>query len=846
MRKETANRVKHAFFDTSSNPIGCADGFRLEAMKVIPKKHRSKHGQFFTPSPVSSLLAKMFSMKQERLSILDAGAGAGALTAAFTARALSQESGVKSLHITAVENEPVLVEMLKETLSLCREQCKHDGVKFTSEIIADDFLATGARMLARSPDMGELFEPCETRFDCAILNPPYKKLNSSSDARRVLGDVGIDASNLYAGFLWLAFRLLKPGGELVAITPRSFCNGPYFRPFREAFLKEMSFKAIHVFNSRSAAFGDDEVLQENIIFRADKTTAERGDVLVTSSDGPEDETRTVRKVSHIDVFNPRGPQFFINLPVDGLAEMVSKQMAGCPATLEELGISVSTGRVVDFRVSPFLRDAPEKSTVPLIYPMHFRDGFIHWPRERSKNPNAIVRAEESESVLVDSGYYALCNRFSAKEEKRRIVAAVYDPGKVKAERVGFENHLNYFHEKGIGLSEEIAKGLVAFLNSTLADQYFRQFSGHTQVNATDLRSLRYPSREQLTRLGNRIGDLFPKQVELDELIRQEVTGMDGNDTSPIHAVQRIDDAMEILKAFDVPKGQLNERSALTLLAVLNMTPDKAWNEATSRMIGITPIMSFIADEYHKTYAPNTRETIRRFTMHQFIHAGFVVMNPDKPDRPPNSPKTVYEIESTALKLIRSFTTDRWAESLEAYLGTVETLRERYRRERKMTLVPVTLPNGDKVHLSGGGQNPLIKAIVEQFCARFTPGGNVAYIGDARKKWVIFEKELLSAIGVTIDEMHGKMPDVVVFFGKKGWLLLIEAVTSHGPVDPKRRLELMELFKGSTAGLVFVTAFESRHAMAKYLGEISWETEVWCAESPTHLIHFNGERFLGPY
>jgi hypothetical protein len=237
--------------------------------------------------------------------------------------------------------------------------------------------------------------------------------------------------------------------------------------------------------------------------------------------------------------------------------------------------------------------------------------------------------------------------------------------------------------------------------------------------------------------------------------------------------------------------------------------------------------------------------VRRQTVHQFMQAALIIANPDKPSRPTNSPKAVYQIEPSALNLLRSFGKPVWKGNLQKYLRTVKTLTKLYEREREMQRLPVKLADGQKIKLSPGGQNVLVKKIIEDFCALFTPGGQIIYVGDTKLKWSFYDAKAMAALGVIIEE-HGKMPDVVVHHIKKSWLVLIEAVTSHGPVNPKRRQELKELFAGSSAGLVFVTAFIDRHAMLKYLSDISWETEVWVAESPTHLIHFNGERFLGPY
>ncbi|MCE5210813.1 MAG: restriction endonuclease [Deltaproteobacteria bacterium] len=311
------------------------------------------------------------------------------------------------------------------------------------------------------------------------------------------------------------------------------------------------------------------------------------------------------------------------------------------------------------------------------------------------------------------------------------------------------------------------------------------------------------------------------------------------------AEQKIQDALDILNALGLPRQQLNDRSALTLLSLLALEPETEWADASNPLMGITPMMDFFSEHYGKKYAPNTRKTVRRQTVHQFLHAALIVANPDKPSRPTNSPKAVYQIEPSVLKLLKSFDKTEWKRNLQKYLRTVKTLKKLYDQEREMQRLPVKMADGKEIKLSPGGQNILVKKIVEDFCSLFTSGGRMIYVGDTQLKWSFYDAKALVALGVTIEE-HGKMPDVVVHHVKKNWLILIEAVTSHGPVNPKRRQELKTLFAGSSAGLVFVTAFMDRHAMLKYLNDISWETEVWVADSPTHLIHFNGERFLGPY
>ncbi len=312
-----------------------------------------------------------------------------------------------------------------------------------------------------------------------------------------------------------------------------------------------------------------------------------------------------------------------------------------------------------------------------------------------------------------------------------------------------------------------------------------------------------------------------------------------------HKKDNLSGAHNILISLGFPRAQQNERSALCLLSLLNLSPEKSWFQAENPLMGITPIMDWIRDHYQKDYAPNTSETVRRQTMHQFVHAGIVLYNPDEPNRPVNSPKAVYQIEPSALNLLRSFDTRKWHDNLTDYLAERETLAARYAQEREQNRVPVQIRPGKKITLSPGEHSELIRDIIEDFAPRFAPGSTLVYAGDTGDKWGYFDAVLLDSLGVNID-FHGKMPDVILNYDKKGWLLLVESVTSHGPVDGKRYSELSELFSGATPGIVYVTAFPNRMVMARYLADIAWETEVWAADSPSHLIHFDGERFLGPY
>jgi adenine-specific DNA-methyltransferase len=478
---------------------------------------RHELGQFITPKHVADFMASVFSIEDSDIRLLDAGAGAGALTSAFVRRFINESRKPSRISVTAYEIDDRIIGRLRQTMDQCQVACETAGIEFVQEVRREDFLDAAAASLR-----GDLFSTRLPSFNAAILNPPYRKLRSDSAARLVLRSVGIETSNFYTAFVALIIKLLAKKGELVAITPRSFCNGPYFKPFRDLLLDSMSLRRLHLFDSRSAAFGKDNVLQENLIFHAVKGEKQKDRVIVSHSSGHVSAKVTESSVPYSEVIAPNDPERFIHVDVGANGDRPATFMNGFKATLADLDISVSTGRVVDFRSKDFLRKLPEQDTAPLIYPCHFESGVVAWPKNDSKKPNAIVIHEKTIDLLVPRGVYVLVKRFSSKEERRRIVACIYDPAKVPAKRVAFENHLNYFHISGHGLSMTLAKGLAAFLNSTFVDSYFRRFSGHTQVNAADLRKLNYPTRSELERLGSK-SEFAMTQRELDQLLEMELS-----------------------------------------------------------------------------------------------------------------------------------------------------------------------------------------------------------------------------------------------------------------------------------------------------------------------------------
>lgn len=308
---------------------------------------------------------------------------------------------------------------------------------------------------------------------------------------------------------------------------------------------------------------------------------------------------------------------------------------------------------------------------------------------------------------------------------------------------------------------------------------------------------------------------------------------------------RVREALAILEETRFPKGQLNLRTALVLLALCDMKPDARWENAAPQLLGITQIMGWIRNVYGKVYAPNTRETIRDDSVKPFMNAGMAVCNPHAKAKGTNYPGTAYQLSDEAAALIRDFGSQKWSASLERFLAEQQNIADKYAKARDMERISVTMPDGFQLRLSPGSHSALIKEIITEFGSRFAPGSDLVYVGDTETKWGYANEQLMANLGLSLNE-HGKMPDVILYLASRNWLFLIESVTSVGPVSGSRYEELADLFGKCAADLIFVSAFPDRATMRSFLPDLAWETEVWLADSPSHLIHFNGGKFLGPY
>ncbi len=478
---------------------------RITHANETPLAIKQELGQYFTPGHIADFMASLFPRATGNVRLLDPGAGIGSLSCAFAERIASEKWDVNSIFVDAYEIDQAIVGQLRENLAGCfNDKDCHVNV------VNGDFLSATAKAVSN----GE--SPVYTHV---IMNPPYKKIRAASREREASKTFGLETVNLYTAFMGAAIVSTVDGGHIVAIVPRSFCNGVYYKPFRSFLLERCAIERIHLFDSRDTAFKDESVLQENIIIMLRKN-APQGDVLLSySKDGSLKDIQS-RCVPFSAIVNPADREQYISIPPCE-ESAANSGLDAMRTLLKDVGVQVSTGAVVDFRAREELRMDYEDGAAPLLYPVHFKDGHVRWP-VKSKRPNAIMRTDATIKLLLPRGYYVVVKRFSAKEEKRRLVASIVTPDDFKDEKIAFENHLNVFMQSKHGLNRHIAYGLTAWLNTTWLDEKFRLFSGHTQVNATDLRNLPYPTSEQLSNMGRMLEAELEWSQEIFDKIAMEV------------------------------------------------------------------------------------------------------------------------------------------------------------------------------------------------------------------------------------------------------------------------------------------------------------------------------------
>ncbi len=827
-----------------STPVEVCDWLARLYSANAEEKNRKALGQFFTAPAIARFMANLSVPLDSGALVTDPGAGAGILIAAL-AEHIAQQRFCNDWHVTAYEIDASLRPALALALGYTRHWLNQRNISFNFEIKSSDFILANAPLLRPTP----LFETSQEQVapQLVIANPPYFKLSKSDPRVAVLDEVVHGQPNIYALFMAASAKLLRPGGQLIFITPRSFCSGPYFRQFRKWFFHTVRLDRLHLFESRTQAFERDRILQENIILATTKTSIPNDFVEISSSYDIKDLwTVAAQRVHSKEVLDLTSPEVMLSIPLATSDTTIREIFNRWPNRLHTLGLNVSTGPIVPFRTTALVNEGDENTTAPVLWIQHIGRMAITWPLYRFAKPQRIQIGLDTRALLLPNTNYILIRRFSSKEENSRITAAPYLKGTLSSEFLGIENHVNYIHRSGGVLSESETLGVAAFLNSRWADQYFRLSSGNTQVSATELRNLPLPSLEEIRRIGQQLlQSAGISQVALINQVVGEELGlfMDLPSGNGGH-MSKIEEAKDLLNELGLPPTQRNELAALTLLALANLSEKDPWRKAQRRSIRIHDMILFIEQNYHRRYAENTRETFRRQVLHQFEQARIVDLNPDNPNLPTNSPRTHYAISEALLPVLRDYGTKAGKRHLEKFKTEQGTLLEIYQQHRAQHLIPLRDETGHEYHLSPGKHNQLQVTVVEQFAPRFAFEAKLLYMGDAANKTLIMDANRLALVGFPANK-HNKLPDVMLYMPKKGWLFLIEVVTSHGPVSPKRHRELEALLAKSSTKRVYVSVFPDFKEYLRHARNIAWETEIWIAEAPDHLIHYNGDKFLGP-
>ncbi len=851
-------------------PSTTPDSERPSAVAARLGEHYARHnssarkkelGQFFTPLRIGECLAHWATPPStEAIRVLDPGFGTGILSCCLLEQFAKNSTTLRRIELEAYDVDESLLPIAQEVVGHLTDWLASRGIELTTRLHTADFI------LAHAAVWQFPLAPPAT-YDVVIANPPYFKLGQH-DPRNVLAGAAYAQPNIYALFAVLAGKLVRPGGELLFLVPRSFSSGPYFARFRRFAHQQWRWARFHLFHSRRAAFKKDAVLQETVLFKAvrygsaNPGLAASPAVIISASAGMHDLGEASELAQPLaELVGPERQGSLLFLPTDAGENALLTRFRSWTHRLADLGVGVSTGPVVAFRAAEWLRAQPAPGALPLLWMDNVGPGGRwRWPLTSRTKPQYLAAATPK-TQLVPNRNYVVMRRISAKDDARRIVAAPCLAADWAASHLGFENKLNYLYARRGEFTPVQAIGLAALLSSRPYDQFFRLFNGNTQVSATEARELPVPAWPAIEALGAQVQahgwDVADQLVaDLLQLPTAAYSLPDNFMAEPAlpyanpdaELPPKVREAQQLLSAVGMPAAQQNKISAYTLLALASLGPADPWNAATGLSKRVSRgISDFIAATYSQVYKENTRETFRRQVLHQFVQAGLVAYNPDAPALPVNSPKAHYALTAEAISLLQAYGTDQWPVQLTAFQAQHEALTAQYAAARNQQRIELVLPDGRTVALSPGLHNEVQRAVLEQFLPAFAPGAQLLYLGDTEQKHLFEDAATLQRLGVPLGQ-HSKLPDVVLLQARPDgseWLFLIEVVTSHGPVSPKRKLELQEMLKSCPAGPVYVTAFPDFKLFKKYSSALAWHTEVWIQEMPGNMIHFNGDRFLGP-
>jgi len=513
-------------------PSAFADRIGRFYANLVLDEHKRSLGQYFTPLEVARFMAGLTAFAKEGIRILDPAAGTGVLACALCEVLARQSEKPSVIVLEAYETDNLLAGYLEAGLSYAKQWLQEQGIVLAFKVRKEDFVIANAGRLSESCQLFSL--PVEDEnFDVIIANPPYFKLPKSDPRARVAASVVWGQPNIYAIFMAISAEMLRGGGEMIFITPRSYAAGNYFQLFRERFFARMQPEDIHLFDSRVETFGRDDILQESVILRARRVDdwwrqVDGKLVNISRSVGTRDLASSCRRLTPLaDVVDVASKDKVLRIPLADQDDETVRVVRSWKGSLHQFGMEISTGPVVPFRAVPLICSAgavPE-THAPLLWMQNVQAMRVEWPVEARRKAQFILDNEQSQALLVRNSNYVLLRRFSAKESARRLVAAPFLSGSVSAQVVGLENHLNYVHRRRGSLSEDEAYGLAALFNSKLIDEYFRTFNGNTQVSATELRAMPLPPLETIKLIGRRAKEYGEDLTAIDSLVQELLVGM---------------------------------------------------------------------------------------------------------------------------------------------------------------------------------------------------------------------------------------------------------------------------------------------------------------------------------
>lgn len=641
---------------------------------------RKEQGQFLTPPTVARYMAWQLGPLQSGQRILDPSIGSGILTCAVIERAIMDQKPIE-LWLDGFDTDSDMCAAAQQALEHAAEIAAQSDVKAHFTIHNTDFALNDVPIQQSLLPQHVIREPTQpTLYDHIIANPPYFKLRSDDVRAKLFASRAVSHTNIYSLFIALAIpRLANAESRACFIVPRSFCSGAYFADFRRHFLQAARPLSVHLFESRDDIFESGDVLQESVIVtftRRDDTAngiavpEECVNISTSSSTADLNSFPVGRRVSIARFWHRHGGEYFFKLPVSELDEQIVETVESWPGSVDTYELEVSTGPVVPFRAVELLCDVEQvsdKQAVPLLWLQHVKPNQVTWPLPTLKKQQAILNKNRATKLLVRSENFVLIRRFSAKEERRRLIAAPLNKDAFRHASIGLENHLNFLRKKRGDLTPDETVGLAAIYNSAVIDRYFRIVNGNTQVNATELRGIPLPPLGVIQEIGRTIRhtDLSDADQEIEDItisllrkwecLPDDLPNIEETQMA-VKKLSKIQQAQDILRSLGLPVAQQNEQSGLTLLALCQMSEDTPWRKAAPVALRIHDILKEIKSRYGRDYAENTRETIRRQVIHQFEQAGLVIRNADAPDLPTNSPKTRYTLTDEALNVVRTYGT----------------------------------------------------------------------------------------------------------------------------------------------------------------------------------------------